>query len=104
MNPFPRPPPPPPFLAPRPLTAEQAERLRLRHTQPHECMWCADGRHGEGDRLPPGADPRHTKAHVTVHDRRGCMHLCFTHGQKRMNHHSFMLGHSPDCPYHDKKP
>jgi len=35
---------------------------------------------------------------VTCHDARGCHHFCFSHVKERLGH-SFLFGHSPDCPY-----
>lgn len=96
-----RPPPPPPFLPSRTLSAEDRERLRLRHEPPLECMYCAEGREG-GDALPPNSDRRHVRAWATFHDGRGCMHLCFGHAKQRLTY-SFSFGHSPDCPYHDRR-
>jgi hypothetical protein len=58
------------------------------------CAYCLEGRE-DGD-APPGVPAR---AHVTVHDGRGCMHLCISHTKKRITY-SFSFGHSPDCPYH----
>lgn len=45
-------------------------------------------------------DGRKSIAFVTVHDRRGCHHLCWIHAGAR-EHASFMLGHSSDCPFAD---
>lgn len=39
---------------------------------------------------------RKSIAFVTVHDKRGCHHLCWAHAKKREDN-SFMIGHSPDC-------
>jgi len=37
-------------------------------------------------------------AHVTLHDRRGCQHVCMAHAKWRLTT-SWMFGHSPDCPH-----
>ncbi len=54
------------------------------------CHYCA--RDGKPDEL----------AVVTVHDRRGCLHVCWKHANWRQTT-SFMGGHSPDCQFHEGK-
>ena len=36
---------------------------------------------------------------VTVHDKRKCQHLCWSHAKKRESQ-SFSLGHSKDCQHY----
>lgn len=35
-------------------------------------------------------------AHVTIHDKRGCLHVCHKHASWRLTT-SCVFGHSPDC-------
>ena len=42
-------------------------------------------------------DGKDALGHITVHDRRGCKHVCMTHAKWRLTT-SWMFGHSPDCP------
>jgi hypothetical protein len=44
-------------------------------------------------------DGKDELAHLTVHDRRGCKHVCIKHAKWRCTT-SWMFGHSPDCPFH----
>jgi hypothetical protein len=32
-----------------------------------------------------------------VHDKNGCMHLCWAHAKKRENDPTVQIGHSADC-------
>jgi hypothetical protein len=41
-------------------------------------------------------------AHVTLHDKRGCLHVCMEHARWRFTT-SWAFGHSPDCPFHKNK-
>jgi hypothetical protein len=57
-----------------------------RHKLPLQCAYC----YREGVIEPP-------VALATIHDRRGCLHVCAKHAAWRLTT-SFMLGHSQDCP------
>jgi hypothetical protein len=81
-------------------------QVRIRNEPPLRCYYCAM----EGQLDPSGrprgpvggvrrASPTGSPASVTVHDERGCLHVCWDHAQWRVTTSS-VSGHSPDCPYH----
>jgi hypothetical protein len=41
-------------------------------------------------------------AHITMHDGRGCLHVCVEHAKWRLTK-AWMFGHSSDCPFNTKK-
>jgi hypothetical protein len=43
-------------------------------------------------------DGKDELAHVTLHDKRGCLHTCLKHAKWRFTT-SWAFGHSPDCPH-----
>lgn len=40
---------------------------------------------------------RRSIAFVTVHDKNGCMHLCWSHAKQKENDPTVQIGHSVDC-------
>ncbi len=44
-------------------------------------------------------DNKDVPAHVTLHDRRGCVHTCLEHAKWRLTT-SWLFGHSSNCPHH----
>lgn len=73
-----------------------------RHVPPLKCYYCAESispEHGDLYAHRETYDPRKTAALITIHDQRGCAHVCFGHAKWRMER-SWAHGHSPDCPYH----
>lgn len=41
-------------------------------------------------------DGKEEPAHVTLHDKRGCLHVCIRHAKWRFAK-SWLFGHSEDC-------
>jgi len=56
----------------------------------YECYYCL------GDR-------KAVPAVVTIHDARGCLHVCWDHAEWR-NRTSMIGGHSDDCPHRAMEP
>lgn len=72
---------------------EIPSNVRLRNEPPLRCYYCA---------LPDVLGmrkPVQNSAVATIHDKRGCFHVCFEHARWRLTT-SFLFGHSPDCPYY----
>jgi hypothetical protein len=60
----------------------------------YACYYCERGEAMKGvDLIPPSG-----WALVTLHDKRGCYHLCWPHATWRMTT-SAIGGHSSDCPH-----
>jgi hypothetical protein len=79
--------------------------VAARHNPPLRCYYCdllKEPPIGGVPRTPVGGvrplTPDGSPALVTVHDQRGCYHVCFGHAQWRLTT-SWAFGHSPDCPY-----
>jgi hypothetical protein len=62
----------------------------------YDSHYCANGEAMEQALLPPGR--RVAYSTITVHDRRGCYHLCWPHAHWRSTT-SMIGGHSDDCPH-----
>lgn len=63
------------------------------------CYYCERGLAREHTPpVLPGKE-REVIAQVTMHDKRGCFHVCFGHASWRLTK-AFAFGHSSDCPYH----
>jgi hypothetical protein len=43
-------------------------------------------------------DSKKSPANVTLHDKRGCFHVCMKHAKWRFTT-SWMFGHSLNCPF-----
>jgi hypothetical protein len=63
------------------------------------CAYCKKGQAMREAGLPPGA--RATIAWATVHDMRGCMHVCVGHARWRSTTSLSVGRHSADCPFAD---
>lgn len=57
-----------------------------------KCYYCA-----LQSPIPNGEEPKITPAYITIHDKRGCRHVCFEH-MAWMLKQSWIGGHSDDCP------
>jgi|HubBroStandDraft_1064217.scaffolds.fasta_scaffold168078_2 hypothetical protein len=65
---------------------------------PLVCHYCARGIGTEDGANASTQPAARVPATVTLHDARGCLHVCVRHAVWRFRR-SFVEGHSKGCPY-----
>jgi hypothetical protein len=83
-------------MSPRPTIPVLTVSRGVATSGRYHCYYCWQGLAMREADLPPGV--RDALAVVTLHDRRGCFHLCWAHTTWRSTT-SMLGGHSDDCPH-----